>query len=71
MTRAARALVRRLEREVRYLTRAERLAVSRRTLFNWIQADKFPSHDLELGGVKRWRLSTVAAWETERMRGAA
>ena len=74
MTRRARALVRRLEREARYLTRAEicdRLSVSKTTLYAWIRAGKFPSHEFELGAVRRWRLSTVAGWEAERMQGAA
>ena len=59
---------------MRYLTRAEiceRLSIARITLYRWIRAGQFPSHEFELGGIKRWRLSTVTAWEVERMRGAA
>ena len=74
MTRAARALARRLERETRYVTRAEvceRLSVSKTTFYACLREGKFPSADLDLGAMRRWRLSTVAAWEAERMRGAA
>ena len=65
------ALARRLERETRYLKYMEIcLGVCRRTLYGWIRAGKFPSHELEVGTVRRWRLSTVAEWEAAHSREA-
>ncbi len=80
MTRAARALVRRLEREdlagARWVTRAwicDHLSISDRTLARWVANGTFPKAEIPggTGASNRWRLSTVAGWEAKRMQGAA
>ncbi|BCO30640.1 hypothetical protein TspCOW1_07430 [Thiohalobacter sp. COW1] len=60
---------------MRYITDrqiADRLAVSRATIWRWSQAGKFPKPVKLAPGTTRWRLSDVERWELERsVKGAA
>jgi predicted DNA-binding transcriptional regulator AlpA len=44
---------------------AERFQVSIRTIFGWLKAGILPA-PLRIGGVLRWRLADIEAWEESR-----
>lgn len=45
---------------------ADRLQVSRDTVWRWVRAGKFPPPIKLADNVTRWKVSTVEAWEADR-----
>ena len=45
---------------------AERFAVSRQTIWRWVQRGHFPKPVALSPGVTRWRLADVEKWEQAR-----
>ncbi|RRQ20528.1 helix-turn-helix transcriptional regulator [Thiohalobacter thiocyanaticus] len=50
---------------------AERLEVSRATLWRWTAAGNFPQPIKLSPGCTRWRLEDVESWEADRLKGTA
>jgi len=50
---------------------AEVVAVGKRTLYRWVSVGTFPPPDLRVGGVIRWRSSTVQNWIDTHTAGAS
>jgi len=44
-----------------------RLGVDRSTLFRWYKAGSFPCPESYFGARRRWRLSTIVAWEQAQL----